>query len=362
VATAAKERVLRTPGVLRGLADTVVLHRECEENSGWSGEGKSAAALGLGDTPRQTAIGGAERLPTHLHPHVFPDPDRLLTRIPSEFAAASGAEPVRLRVVPLHGPAWRVFPTFAPRWGALPAMAATPTDRVVAFVPTGWAQDNGKSRRGGGSVEHEFAGLPEAAAGMRWRNEREVGGVVDEIHCVGYSEHSSWAEVRDFVALVRPRKVVPHSAGGSYAEVVKGLSDLLDSVANKRAFVQSMVARAAGKKDDGSGPAGSVIGLAAPLPSGAPSSSNGKRKERAAAGVLSIGTAKKARGKSGASGKEDEKLRQKKISSYFSRAERVTPVKKSEPRQTSIASFFRSSSPAEKMNRKGGSEVVDLED
>jgi hypothetical protein len=97
-----------------------------------------------------------------------------------------------VHVVPM-GTAGELWPFFQPNyWGCHEYASKLPRRyrRVVAFIPTGWAQASKWNR------EHAVT-------------RQQCKGVEVEIRLVAYSEHSSFAELKDFVRFCRPRKVLP---------------------------------------------------------------------------------------------------------------------------------------------------------
>jgi len=97
-----------------------------------------------------------------------------------------------IHVIPM-GLAGEMWPFFQPKYAACVECAqktGKEYDNVVAFLPTGWAEASNWNKKM--SVSRAT-----------------VQGVDVEIRLVGYSEHSSFAELETFVKFLNPRKVVP---------------------------------------------------------------------------------------------------------------------------------------------------------
>jgi len=97
-----------------------------------------------------------------------------------------------IHVIPM-GLAGEMWPFFQPNHWACADYArkqAKAYDRVVAFMPTGWAEASNWNKK-------------------NTISRRECDGLQVEIRLVGYSEHSSFSELQEFVAFLRPRKIIP---------------------------------------------------------------------------------------------------------------------------------------------------------
>jgi len=99
-----------------------------------------------------------------------------------------------IHVVPM-GLAGELWPFFRPNYlechkYAKELKTAVPYSRVVAFIPTGWAECSNWNKKN---------------AVCR----RNCNGVDVEIRLVSYSEHSSYSELVEFVEFLNPRKVIP---------------------------------------------------------------------------------------------------------------------------------------------------------
>jgi DNA ligase-1 len=97
-----------------------------------------------------------------------------------------------IHVIPM-GLAGELWPYFQPNYWACAEYAKaleTEYTKVVAFIPTGWAD------------------------GSKWNKKNATSkfdckGIEVEIRLISYSEHSSFSELKTFVEFLRPRKVVP---------------------------------------------------------------------------------------------------------------------------------------------------------
>jgi hypothetical protein len=91
------------------------------------------------------------------------------------------------------GLAGEMWPYFRPNFAACAEYAQKLNksySRVVAFIPTGWADAS------------------------NWNKKKAIStatckGFHIEIRLISYSEHSAFSELQDFVQFLRPRKVIP---------------------------------------------------------------------------------------------------------------------------------------------------------
>lgn len=162
-------------------------------------------------------------------------PEWLIDADPPIFVTDDAHEPYHVRVTNMES-LGTTFPFFKPNWeavGQLSEATERPDVMVVGIVPTGWTF--AAKANGGGAA---FAS-------------REKDGHV--IHLVPYSEHSSFDELRAFVAALKPVSVVPTVGCDAvteatadpmkvkaYRDVMKHVSALTDSVEKKRRFVTAM--------------------------------------------------------------------------------------------------------------------------
>ena len=70
-------------------------------------------------------------------------------------------------------------------------------DRIVAFIPTGWADGSNWNKKN-------------AVSSRRVQCRKDPNKYIDvEIRLISYSEHSSMTELEEFVRYLRPRKIIP---------------------------------------------------------------------------------------------------------------------------------------------------------
>merc|ERR1719235_2077788 len=111
--------------------------------------------------------------------------------------------------------------------------------RVVAFLPTGWTYVIAKEAK-------KRTASTKGAADSVLHHKETKGSVT--VYTVPYSEHSSFAELRDFVAWTRPARIVPTVLGGGrqanrekqYAKICAHFDDLIDRKAASRHFIATM--------------------------------------------------------------------------------------------------------------------------
>jgi DNA cross-link repair 1A protein len=102
-------------------------------------------------------------------------------------------------------------------------------DKVVAFLPTGWANASKWNK------EHSIS---------QKQVERCSNGkpLQVEVRLVSYSEHSAFSELVAFVQYLRPRKVIPtvFSDDADHRKIEGRFRNLLDSTRAKKAFFRTM--------------------------------------------------------------------------------------------------------------------------
>ena len=77
-------------------------------------------------------------------------------------------------------------------------------NKVVAFIPTGWADATNWNKKNSVSRAHRKCDLPSSEGDSSMEFEIEV-----EIRLVPYSEHSSYSELQQCIEDWKPRKVIP---------------------------------------------------------------------------------------------------------------------------------------------------------
>ena len=103
-----------------------------------------------------------------------------------------------LHVIPM-GTAGKMFPYFIPNFEGCAKYAKdckTEYKRVVAFIPTGWAEASKYNNKN--SVSNKDVAV---------FSEKQISSVINvEVRLVPYLEHSSFGELQSFVGFLRPKK------------------------------------------------------------------------------------------------------------------------------------------------------------
>jgi len=103
------------------------------------------------------------------------------------------------------GMAGTIFPYFKPNYNACAEYASKQSKyytRVVTFIPTGWAEASNWNKKN--SISSEFVTLEST-----WDEKQNSRKFHVEFRLVAYSEHSSFAELLEFVQYIKPIKVIP---------------------------------------------------------------------------------------------------------------------------------------------------------
>ena len=136
-----------------------------------------------------------------------------------------------IHVIPM-GLAGEIWPFFRPNFVKCATYARELQhgyERVVAFLPTGWAHGSKWNR------EH--------AISQKTVTDEATGSSIDvEVRLIPYSEHSAFTELVSFVQYLRPRKVIPTVFGdeADYRKIEHRFRNLLDTKRAKQAFFRSM--------------------------------------------------------------------------------------------------------------------------
>lgn len=148
-----------------------------------------------------------------------------------------------IHVIPM-GLAGELWPFFRPNFQKCAEYAQNLEqgyDKVVAFLPTGWAH------------------------GSKWNREHAVSqktvplegnSIHVEVRLIPYSEHSAFKELVSFVQFLRPRKVIPtvFSDQADYRKIENRFRNLLDIKRAKQAFIGSMKAKPVDPNDSSKEP------------------------------------------------------------------------------------------------------------
>ena len=141
-----------------------------------------------------------------------------------------------IHVIPM-GLAGEIWPFFRPNFVKCADYARRleqTYEKVVAFLPTGWAHGSKWNR------EH--------AVSQKTVPSNDHYGPVDvEVRLVPYSEHSAFSELVSFVHFLRPRKVIPtvFTDDADYRKIEQRFCNLLDTKRAKKAFFRSMEKKSA---------------------------------------------------------------------------------------------------------------------
>ncbi|KAG7355505.1 beta-lactamase-like protein [Nitzschia inconspicua] len=118
---------------------------------------------------------------------------------------------------------------------AAPTSKRSSYDKVVAFIPTGWANASNWNKKNAISIKdvviESIHGTPRT--------------IHVEVRLVSYSEHSSFSELQAFVQYLRPRTVIPtvFSNEVDSQKIVTRFQHLLDHTKAQKAFFRTMVSK-----------------------------------------------------------------------------------------------------------------------
>ena len=101
-------------------------------------------------------------------------------------------------------------------------------DKVVAFIPTGWADASNWNKKNAISTK-----------AVKLSSSRSLHV---EVRLISYSEHSTFPELVSFVQFLKPRKVIPtvYSDASHKRQIEGRFRNMLDSNRAKQAFFRSM--------------------------------------------------------------------------------------------------------------------------
>mmetsp|Transcript_32955 Transcript_32955/g.98118 ORF Transcript_32955/g.98118 Transcript_32955/m.98118 type:complete len:629 (-) Transcript_32955:414-2300(-) len=148
------------------------------------------------------------------------------------------------------GIAGELWPYFQPNYNACAQYALSQKkrySRVVAFLPTGWADASAWNRKNAISRRRVNKKNIRKYSAVEGDTEADNGGnsngFIDvEIRLLPYSEHSTFPELRCFVEFLRPRRIIPtvFSNEKNVIAIEKRFEDLLDGKRAKQAFFSTM--------------------------------------------------------------------------------------------------------------------------
>jgi DNA cross-link repair 1A protein len=139
-----------------------------------------------------------------------------------------------IHVIPM-GLAGEIWPYFRPNYQKCADYARKLDkryDRVVAFLPTGWANSSNWNKKNAVSkkqVDYETS-------------DGEKRSIHVEVRLISYSEHSAFSELVSFVEYLRPRKLIPtvFSDEADCRKIEGRFRNLLDSTRAKQALFRTM--------------------------------------------------------------------------------------------------------------------------
>jgi hypothetical protein len=139
-----------------------------------------------------------------------------------------------IHVIPM-GLAGEIWPFFRPNFQKCAEYVQElekPYDKVVAFLPTGWANATKWNK------EH--------AVSLKTVELSDEKSLDVEVRLIPYSEHSAFSELVAFVEYLKPRKVIPtvFSDEADCRKIEGRFRNLLDSTRAKQAFFRSMATAA----------------------------------------------------------------------------------------------------------------------
>jgi len=149
-----------------------------------------------------------------------------------------------IHVIPM-GKCGEMWPYFRPNYNEsakyadkVGSMAKKRYDRVVAFIPTGWADATNWNKKN--AVSNRRVDVDKIQ--NRVADEKTEHFIDAEIRLIPYSEHSTFPELCAFVDFLKPRKVIPtvFSDEKDYVKIEERFRDMIDSQRAKQMFVNSI--------------------------------------------------------------------------------------------------------------------------
>jgi DNA cross-link repair 1A protein len=107
-------------------------------------------------------------------------------------------------------------------------LSQTEYDKVVAFIPTGWADASNWNKKN--AISTKIVQLSSSRS------------LHVEVRLISYSEHSTFPELVSFVQYLKPRKIIPtvYSDQSHKRQIEGRFRNMLDSTRAKQAFFRSM--------------------------------------------------------------------------------------------------------------------------
>lgn len=102
-------------------------------------------------------------------------------------------------------------------------------NRVVAFIPTGWANASNWNKKN--AISTKIIQVPSSDKPLHV-----------EVRLISYSEHSSYPELFSFAKYLRPRKIIPtvYSDQKHYRQIENRFRSIIDSTRVKETFFRTM--------------------------------------------------------------------------------------------------------------------------
>ena len=145
-----------------------------------------------------------------------------------------------IHVIPM-GLCGEMWPYFRPNYNECAKYAERLEkryDRVVAFIPTGWANATNWNKKNAISKRKvDMDKIQNKEGGKESNRHIDV-----EVRLISYSEHSTFSELCSFVEFLKPRKVIPtvYSDEKDYIAIEARFKDMIDEKRAKQAFLNSM--------------------------------------------------------------------------------------------------------------------------
>ncbi|GMH46546.1 hypothetical protein TrRE_jg8834, partial [Triparma retinervis] len=150
-----------------------------------------------------------------------------------------------IHVIPMNV-AGEMFPYFIPDYRNCADYAdsrggGVKYDRIVAFIPTGWANATNWNRKNATSAKSVPRRMKKSGRGVMKTAEDESDLVEVTVNLVGYSEHSTYRELGAFCQGIKPVKVTPtvYSSEEKRKKISDDFNRFCDRGAAKEKFLSS---------------------------------------------------------------------------------------------------------------------------